>query len=109
MKPKPPPLETNAFSVLRLSVAKLVHIREVQATGGGHFVQVARELGYMPDQSVSDDELAWLEAQLAEAEQLRKRRSKNLVERLKAARKRLGVASDAPGPITEPFDVRDKE
>jgi hypothetical protein len=105
MKPKPPSFENNAYSVLRLSVAKLVHIRQVQATGGGHFAQVARELGYMLEEGVSDDEIAWLEAQLAQAEQLRKRRSKNLVERLKAARKRLGVGSDAPGPL----DTDDQE
>jgi hypothetical protein len=102
MKSKPPTMD-NAYSVLRLSVAKLVHIREVQATGGGHFAQVARELGYVLDDdstSVSDEELAWLEAQLAEAEQLRKRRSKALVQRLKTARDRLGVSSYPPPPGT---------
>ena len=109
MKPKLPNVDTNAYSVLRLSVAKLVHIRQVQATGGGHFVQVARELGYMLDSGVSDDEIAWLEAQLAQAEQLRKRHSKSLVERLDAARKRLGVGSEPPRPFTLPPPPDEKE
>jgi hypothetical protein len=109
MKHKLPSVENNAYSVLRLSVAKLVHIRQVQATGGGHFVQVARELGYMPDSGVSDDEIAWLEAQLAQAEQLRKRRGKALTERLDAARKRLGVGSEPPRPHTLPPPPEDTE
>jgi hypothetical protein len=105
MKPKPPSVDAYAYSVLKLSVTRLKHIREVQAMGGGHFVQVARELGYIgKEESVpDDDELEWLEAQLAQAEQLRKKRSDALIERLNSARERLSVRSDA-GTLPPPPD-----
>lgn len=99
MKPKPPSIDDNPFSVLKLSVTRLMHIREVQATGGGHFAQVARELGYVrAEEPISDEERMWVEKQLAEADEARKRRSEHLIERLKAARERLGVSSSSMPP-----------
>jgi hypothetical protein len=100
MKRSIPTVDDNPYSVLKLSVTRLMHIREVQATGGGHFAQVARELGYVrKKQPTTDEELALLEKELAEAEAVRKKRNDALVERLKAARERLGASSEPPRPI----------
>ena len=97
MKPKPPSIEENPFSVLKLSVTRLMHIREVQSTGGGHFAQVARELGYVrEEQPISEEELKWVEQQLAHADEVRRKRNEHLIDRLKAARERLGVSSLPP-------------
>lgn len=90
--------DNAAYSVLRLSVTRLMHIRDVQATDGGHFAQVARELGYARGTRTAREhtaELRLLEAQVA-ADQARRRRSDALIQRLNAARQRLGVASVPP-------------
>ncbi len=96
-----PSVETNPYSVLKLSVTRLLHVREVQSTGGGHFAQVARELGYTRKQRDQFDDMveALDERELALAEQLRRKRSDALVERLKRARERLGVGSGSVPPL----------
>ncbi len=92
-------VEDNAYSVLKLSVTRLMHVREVQATGGGHFVQVARELGYTKRTELDAMSLALEEQESAHVVQSRRKRSEALVERLKQARERLGLRpSAAPGP-----------
>jgi hypothetical protein len=100
MKRGLPTVEENPYSVLKLSVTRLMHIREVQATGGGHFAQVARELGYVREKEAPDEEdVLLLDRELAVAEQQRKKRNDSLVERLRAARERLGAnaeLSEAP-------------
>ena len=90
-------VENNAYSVLKLSVTRLMHVREVQATGGGHFVQVARELGYVHEADAIDEaSRALAEQEKALADQSRRKRSDALVERLKQARERLGINSTPP-------------
>ncbi len=107
MKREMPTVDENPYSVLKLSVTRLMHIREVQATGGGHFAQVARELGYVRDDRVDDEQLLLLEQELAEAEQQRRKRNDSLVERLRAARERLGASErPAPPPSTPPPSPR---
>ncbi len=92
-----PTVEENPYSVLKLSVTRLMHIREVQATGGGHFAQVARELGYVRERETPDEEeILLLDKQLAEAEHQRKKRNDSLLERLRAARERLGASPESP-------------
>ncbi len=87
-------VEDNAYSVLKLSVTRLMHVREVQATGGGHFAQVARELGYVRRADAVDEaSLQLAEQEKAQADQSRRKRSDALVERLKRARERLGVSA----------------
>ena len=90
-------VEDNAYSVLKLSVTRLMHVREVQATGGGHFAQVARELGYVRQaEAVDETSLRLAEQEKAQADHSRRKRSDALVERLKRARERLGVSTASP-------------
>jgi hypothetical protein len=90
-------VENNAYSVLKLSVTRLMHVREVQATGGGHFAQVARELGYTRQaEAVDEASLKLAEQEKAQADQSRRKRSDALVERLKRARERLCLSSAPP-------------
>ncbi len=90
-------VENNAYSVLKLSVTRLIHVRAVQATGGGHFVQVARELGYVKEAESNDAaSLELAEREKAQADQSRKKRSEALVERLRQARERLELNSSPP-------------
>ncbi len=94
-------VENNAYSVLKLSVTRLMHVREVQATGGGHFAQVARELGYVRETEAFDEiSLRLAEEEKAQADHSRRKRSDALVERLKRARERLGLnlTSTPPDP-----------
>lgn len=94
-----PSVENNAYSVLKLSVTRLMHVREVQATGGGHFAQVARELGYTRETEVVDEAaMALAEQEKVQADNSRRRRSDALVERLKRARERLGVSTQSQPP-----------
>lgn len=90
-------VENNAYSVLKLSVTRLMHVREVQATGGGHFVQVARELGYVQEAECFDAAaLELADQEKAQADHSRRKRSEALVERLRQARERLGLSSNHP-------------
>ncbi len=90
-------VENNAYSVLKLSVTRLMHVREVQATGGGHFAQVARELGYVRHaEAVDEASLRLAEQEKAQADQSRRKRSDALVERLKRAREQLCHNSAPP-------------
>jgi hypothetical protein len=74
-----------------------MHVREVQATGGGHFAQVARELGYVRRLEALDEaSLKLAEQETAQADHFRRKRSEALVERLKRARERLGVTTASP-------------
>jgi len=97
-----PSVENNAYSVLKLSVTRLMHVRQVQATGGGHFAQVARELGYTRQADIVDEAtMALVEQEKREADNSRRKRSEALVERLKHARERLGVNSNSVAPEQE--------
>lgn len=100
MKIKASTFPQTVHGLLRLSVSRLMRIREVQASEGGNFVKVARDLGYTRVPASDEErELAEQQAQLSEPEQRRRARSQRLLIRLRAARRRLGLCSLPPASV----------